>query len=60
MHCLYCDCSEFDACILDNGVPCSWWSTDPPVCSAPECVDIHKRWAAVVAHRDDVLAEGPG
>jgi hypothetical protein len=54
MYCLYCGCSEFDACILDNGVPCSWASTDPPVCSAPDCVDVHRNGPAIVTQGDDI------
>jgi ParB/RepB/Spo0J family partition protein len=40
--CVYCGCDPDNACELEDGSTCSWHSTDPYVCSAPECVDEHK------------------
>lgn len=40
--CIYCECTEDNGCETDDG-PCSWVSTNPPVCSAPDCVAAHAR-----------------
>lgn len=37
LACVICGCTEWDACDVD-GDACTWVTTDPPVCSAPECI----------------------
>jgi ParB/RepB/Spo0J family partition protein len=36
--CIYCGCSENDACRLEDGTNCSWLNAERTICSNPECV----------------------
>lgn len=51
--CTYCACTESSACDTPDG-PCSWISTDPPVCSALDCQAKHE-----AKSREDVELANP-
>jgi ParB/RepB/Spo0J family partition protein len=36
LKCIGCGCTEERACLL-SGIPCSWKSIDPPICTNPKC-----------------------
>lgn len=59
LSCVYCECTEDTPCMIpadsDEGsasVPCSWYSNEPNVCNAPDCI------AALKAHEEDDDAIG--
>jgi hypothetical protein len=33
-RCIGCGCDAYHACILPNGLPCSWVRMHPPLCTA--------------------------
>lgn len=35
--CIFCHCTDDDACTLSGGVNCSWLSDELPACTAPAC-----------------------
>lgn len=53
LHCLICKCTENNACILENGKPCSWVS--PGLCNNPACVA-----QALVSDVEPMLGEDSG
>jgi ParB/RepB/Spo0J family partition protein len=58
--CVYCGCHPENACELEDGSTCSWHSTDPYVCSAPECVDEHKATLTDGASDEDTAEQLAG
>lgn len=44
-RCVYCGCSEISACVLGDGIACSWIEAPFPVCSKRICIDLFSVWA---------------
>jgi predicted RNA-binding protein YlqC (UPF0109 family) len=44
-RCVYCGCSETSACVLGDGITCSWIEAPFPVCSKRICVHLFSVWA---------------
>lgn len=57
--CKYCGCTQNHACEVGSGEGCSWVSTDPYVCSNPDCVASFEedREAAADEDSDDAVAD---
>lgn len=36
-ECIFCHCTDDDACTLSGGANCSWLSDKLPACTAPAC-----------------------
>src|SRR5271155_1065789 len=36
--CMYCGCTDINACVLSGGHTCSWWDWGKTICSNPDCV----------------------
>ena len=36
--CRHCNCTELNACRLEDGDPCSWTDGERTVCSNPKCI----------------------
>lgn len=51
-QCRFCRCTESNACKLPDGDPCSWFTTDRTVCTAPACLNAH------FAEQRRLMAEG--
>lgn len=49
MQCIFCGCTEQDACIDPNNQPCKWTLVDPSVCSI--CFEEHVAEAMVLYAR---------
>lgn len=57
LHCIVCNCTEENPCILEGNETCSWAS--PGLCSNPNC--IAQAWAdEAVAADDDPWPEWGG
>lgn len=58
LSCLYCGCTEDDACVTPAG-PCSWITTEPPVCSNPSCIERNSFVRTAGEPENDVEQEQP-